>query len=206
MHISTNVWDWVAVACILAIWSFLYKENPVYRAAEHVFVGSTAGHAIGMAVGNVLRYGYKPLVEKGQVILLIPIALGLLLYARFFRSFSWLSRWPVAFLVGVGTGQTIFTSLRTQVINQVLPAIMKLPGKTFGVTLNSLISLVGLLSVIAYFLFTIPHVGAVKRVSQMGRWVMMVTFGVSFGNVVAGRISVLLGELVKIFGNWLGML
>ena len=34
----------------------------------------------------------------------------------------------------------------------------------------------------------------------------MVTFGVSSGNVVAGRISVLLGELVKIFDNWLGML
>lgn len=206
MHISTNVWDWVAVACILAIWSFLYKENPVYRAAEHIFVGSTAGHAIGMAVGNVLRYGYRPLVEKGQVILLIPVALGLLLYARFFRGFSWLSRLPVAFLVGVGTGQTIFTSLRTQVINQVLPAVIKIPGKTFGVTLNSLISLVGLLAVIAYFLFTIPQVKALKRVSQTGRWVMMVTFGVSFGNVVAGRISVLLGELVKIFGNWLGML
>lgn len=34
----------------------------------------------------------------------------------------------------------------------------------------------------------------------------MVTFGVSFGNVVSGRISVLLGELTKILGDWLGML
>lgn len=206
MHISANVWDWVAVACILAIWSFLYKENPVYRAAEHVFVGSTAGHAIGMAVGNVLRYGFNPLVQKGQVILLIPIALGILLYARFFKGISWVSRWPVAFLVGVGTGQTVYTSLRTQVINQVVPAIAKFPGKTFGLTANSLISLAGLLAVIAYFLFTIPQVPAVRKASQAGRWVMMVTFGVSFGNVVAGRISVLLGELVKIFGNWLGMI
>jgi len=206
VHISSNVWDWVAVACILAIWSFLYKENPVYRGAEHIFVGSTAGHAIGMAVGNILRYAYNPLVNKGQIFLLIPIALGLLLYTRFFRGISWISRWPIAFLVGVGTGQTVYTSLRTQVINQVLPTITKLPGKTLGVTLNALISLIGLLAVLSYFMFTIRQTGVVRRFSQLGRWVMMVTFGVSFGNVVAGRISVLLGELAKIFGNWLGMM
>lgn len=206
MHISSNVWDWVAVACLLAIWSFLYKENPVYRVAEHVFVASTAGHAIGMAVGNIIRYAYNPLVQKGQISLLIPIALGLMLYARFFTGISWLSRWPVAFLVGVGAGQTIYTSLRTQVINQVLPAITKLPGKTFGATANALISLIGLLAVLAYFLFTVRQTKVLRQTAQLGRWVMMVTFGVSFGNVVAGRISVLLGELVKIFGNWLGMM
>jgi hypothetical protein len=35
---------------------------------------------------------------------------------------------------------------------------------------------------------------------------MMVTFGVGFGNVVSGRLSVLLGELLRIFGDWLGMI
>ncbi len=206
MHLSTNVWDWMAVACILAIWSFLYKENPVYRVAEHIFVASTAGHALGMAVGNVSRYAYKPLVEKGQISLLIPIALGLLLYTRFFTRLQWLSRWPVAFLVGVGTGQTIYTSLRTQVINQVLPALVKFPGQTFGATVNSLVSLLGLLAVLAYFLFTVKQTKSLQVASKMGRWLMMVTFGVSFGNVVAGRISVLLGELSKIWGNWLGLM
>lgn len=206
MHISTNIWHWVAVACILAIWSFLYKENPVYRVAEHIFVGSTAGHAIGAAVGNILRYGFRPLVQTKEMSLLIPIALGIMLYTRFFRQIAWMSRWPVAFLVGVGTGQTIYTSLRTQVINQVIGAIVKLPAKTLGGTVNSLISLVGLLAVLTYFLFTIPQSKAVKQVSLLGRWIMMVTFGVSFGNVVAGRISVLLGELTKIWGDWLGMM
>ncbi len=206
MHLSTNVWDWVAVLCILSIWSFLYKENPVYHVAEHVFVASTAGHAIGMAVGNIVRYAYNPLVQKGQISLLIPITLGLLLYTRFFPSVQWLSRWPVAFLVGVGTGQTIFTSLRTQVINQIVPAMAKFPGSTLGITLNSLISLLGLIAVLAYFLFTVKQTETLRVTSQVGRWVMMVTFGVSFGNVVAGRISVLLGELQKIWGNWLGLM
>ncbi len=75
MNISTNIWDWIAVICLLGIWSFLYRENPVYRVAEHIFVGSTAGHAIGMAVGNILRYALRPLTQQNQYLLLIPIAL-----------------------------------------------------------------------------------------------------------------------------------
>jgi hypothetical protein len=206
MNISANVWDWVAAGCILCIWSFLYKENPVYRAAEHVFVGSTAGHAIGLAVGNILRYALRPLTQQNQITLIIPIVLGIMLYTRYFRSINWMARWPIAFLLGVGTGQTIYTALRTQVINQSISAMVQLPGATPGITINSLISIVGLLAVLSYFLFTIPQNRALRGASQVGRWLMMVTFGVSFGNVVAGRISVLLGELTRIFGNWLGMM
>lgn len=206
MNISTNIWIWFMAICILSMWSFLYRENPVYRVAEHVFVGSTAGHAIGMAIGNIHRYGWTPLFQKSQFSLLIPIILGLLLYTRFFPRIGWLSRWPIAFLVGVGVGQSIYTVLRTQVINQSIGAMGKLPAATVGGTINVLIAILGLLAVLCYFVFTVPQKGPVRRISQVGRWVMMVTFGVSFGNVVAGRISVLLGELTKLLSQWLGIM
>ena len=206
MNISTNLWQWIAVACIFGMWSLpLYKDNPVYRVSQAVFVGSCAGHAIGVAIGNIQRYGFAPLLE-GKIDLLVPIALGVLLYTRFFQRISWLSRWPVAFMVGVGVGQSIYTSLRSQVINQAVAAMVKLPGQSVGATLNSLISLLGLLAVLTYFVFTIPQNRYVGGVAQAGRWLVMITFGVGFGNVVAGRISVLLGELQTIFGNWLGMM
>jgi hypothetical protein len=206
MSISTNIWQWFAVACIFGMWSLpLYKDNPVYRVSQNLFVGACAGHAIGVAIGNIMRYGLRPLFQDGQIKLLIPVLLGILLYSRFFPRIAWLSRWPVAFLVGVGVGQAIYRSLRSQVINQTAAAITKLPAATVGATINGLISVIGLLAVLTYFVFTIPQTGFVKRFSQAGRWLMMVTFGVSFGNVVAGRISVLLGELLKIFGDWLGM-
>jgi len=206
MNISTNPWQWIAVACILGMWSLpLYKDNPVYRVSQAIFVGSCAGHAIGVAIGNIRNYGLVPLFS-GQVDLIVPVALGVMLYTRFFPRISWLSRWPVSFMVGVGVGQSIYTSLRSQVINQAVAAMVKLPGATLGVTLNSLISLFGLLAVLTYFVFTLPQNRYVKPVAQAGRWLVMITFGVGFGNVVAGRISVLLGELQTIFGTWLGMI
>lgn len=206
MNISTNVWTWIMAACILGMLSFLYKENPIYRIAEHVFVGGSAGHAIGMGIGNIHRFGWQPLQEQMQVSLLIAFALGILLYARFIPKIGWMSRWPIAFLVGVGTGQSIYSTIRTQVINQTIGAIAKFPGATAMETVNIVIGFVGVLAVLTYFLFSIPQKGPIRRMSQAGRWLMMVTFGVSFGNVVAGRISVLLGELTKLFGNWLGMI
>lgn len=206
MSLSSNIWHWTAALCILGMWTFLYKENPAFRVAEHLFVGSSAGHAIGMAVGNIYRYGWNPLVHQQQLLLFVPVILGFMLYARFIPKFAWLSRWPVAFLVGVGTGQSIYTSLRTQVVNQSIGAMATLPGATTGATINAIIGLVGLLAVLCYFLFSIRRSGPLEGFSKLGRWIMMVTFGVSFGNVVSGRISVLLGELTKILGDWLGML
>ncbi|MBT9152939.1 MAG: hypothetical protein DDT35_01166 [Firmicutes bacterium] len=35
---------------------------------------------------------------------------------------------------------------------------------------------------------------------------MMLTFGVSFGNVVAGRISLLLGQISILLTRWLGVI
>jgi len=207
MQISTNIWQWIAVACIFGMWSLpLYKDNPFYRVCQNVFVGSCAGHAIGIAIGNIVHYGFQPAIYESQLHLIIPIALGILLYARFFQKIAWLSRWPVAFLVGVGVGQTIYSSLRSQILNQVVAAMTKFPGESIGATLNGLVSIVGLLAVLTYFLFTVPQTKFVTGFAQAGRWLMMVTFGVGFGNVVSGRLSVLLGELLKIFGDWLGMI
>ena len=35
---------WMSVFLTLCIFSFLYKDNPFYKAAEHIFVGVSAGY------------------------------------------------------------------------------------------------------------------------------------------------------------------
>ncbi len=35
---------WIAVFLTLAIFSYLYKDNPIYKATEHLFVGVSAGY------------------------------------------------------------------------------------------------------------------------------------------------------------------
>ena len=44
MEFSTILGAWVAVFLTLGIFSYLYKDNPFYKMAEHLFVGISAGY------------------------------------------------------------------------------------------------------------------------------------------------------------------
>ena len=44
MEFSTILGAWVAVFLTIGIFSYLYKDNPFYKTAEHLFVGVSAGY------------------------------------------------------------------------------------------------------------------------------------------------------------------
>lgn len=44
MEFSTILGAWVAVFLTIGIFSYLYKDNPFYKMAEHLFVGVSAGY------------------------------------------------------------------------------------------------------------------------------------------------------------------
>ncbi len=182
------------------MFSFIFKENPIYRWCEHLYVGAAAGYAISVNVKSIADKAVIPLFEDGKIVLLIPIILGILLYARFIKSIAWLSRWPMAFLVGAGSGLAIYGVINSQLLAQVKATLLPLNS------VNNVIMVFGVLSILLYFFFSMEHKGVVKHGATVGRWIMMITFGVSFGNVVMSRISLLLGSLETILGNWLGLL
>ena len=41
---------WVAALLTLCIYSFLYRDNPFYRFAEHLFVGISVGYGIVLSI------------------------------------------------------------------------------------------------------------------------------------------------------------
>ncbi|MDP3058761.1 MAG: hypothetical protein Q8N36_04825 [bacterium] len=212
MNIATNPWTWIMGIGMVSLFSFVFKENTAYRFFEHVFVGAAAGYFLQMNYRNVFDRAYTPLVTKGMYSLLIPIFLGLLLYTRYFKKIAWLSRWATAFLVGIGVGISSFGMINAQLLGQARAAMVtflvkdKLGAIIWSRSLNNTIMILGTLSVLFYFFFAFTPKGPGKAVTHFGRWIMMITFGVAFGNVVMGRISLLLGAFETIFGKWLGIL
>ncbi|HHW98296.1 MAG TPA: hypothetical protein GX738_01545 [Firmicutes bacterium] len=200
MNISTDIWTWIAALGTIAMFSFIFKENPVYRWCEHLYVGAAAGYAISVNVKSIADKAWMPLTQDGKIVLLIPIIFGILLYARFIKSIAWLSRWPMSFLVGVGSGLAIFGVVNSQLLQQIKATLLPLNS------INNIIMVFGVLSILLYFFFSMEHRGVIKHGASVGRWIMMITFGVSFGNVVMGRISLLLGAMEKILGSWLGLI
>src|SRR3990172_2464583 len=70
---------WLGAGFTLCILSFLYKDNPFYKFAEHVFVGISAGYGVALQFHNVfLPNLWRPLIA-GNLVMIVPQIYGNLL-------------------------------------------------------------------------------------------------------------------------------
>ncbi|MDP2858747.1 MAG: hypothetical protein Q8P50_12320 [Bacillota bacterium] len=202
-----RLYIWVAALLTLAIFSFLYKENPVYRAAEHLFVGVAAGNGVVMAVDSYLRPTVKSVFGGGQPLYIIPLCIGLLMYTKFVRPVAWMSRITIAFLVGIGSGIALTRQIKPFFVDQIVATIQPLyiPGN-LGLTINNILLVTGVATSLSYFYFTAEQKGALGYSAKLGRYTMMIAFGAAFGNTVMSRISLFLGRVQFLMKDWLGVL
>ncbi len=202
---STNPWIWAAAISTLAIFSYLWKENPIYRVAEHIFVGISVGYSICILWFNILKPKlWIPLVDGGEYSLIIPLILSILMLFRFSAKVGWISFWPLAFLIGF-SGYSIPAMLDTQLIKQIQATIVNTQFDTLGLIINSSIIVFGTLACLLYFYFSIPHKGTFGKISMFGSMILMISFGASFGLTVMARISLLIGRLLFLLRDWLGV-
>ncbi|MCC7262076.1 MAG: hypothetical protein IT369_06080 [Candidatus Latescibacteria bacterium] len=200
-----------AAGLSLALYSFLYKDNPLFKLAEHVFVGVAAAYTFGQVwfptlYGEIIAplFNAAPEAAGQGWLLLVPTVLGLLMLTRVSRRLGWLSRYAFAFVVGLGAGLTIPRSISSFLLAQIEPTIRPLTWSLDG--LNLAIILVGVVSVLIYFFFSVEHTGIVGRVSRVGIWFLMVSFGASFGYTIMARLSLLIGRVYFLFSDWLHLI
>ncbi len=193
---------WVATGLSLFMYSFLYKDNPFFKLGEHLYVGVSVGYTLTITHYEVIvKKLYVPMVQQGNWWLAIPMLLGLLVLARFIPTISWLSRISFAFIVGFGSGTAIPRQISSYILQQVQGTLKPLVTVGDGgvawftfAGLNTLLILVGVVSVLFYFFFSIEHTGIVHRVARMGIYFLMVSFGAAFGYTVMARMSLLIGR------------
>lgn len=223
---ATDPWVWLAAILTFCIYSFLYRDNPVYKAAEHLFVGVSAAYYLVIYYHNsVLPNLARPLwaaVTEGQYanyVLIIPGVLGIFFFFRFFPRGAWISRWSIAFYVGSGAGLSIPRTMLTRIIQQMQGTMVSLvpteawrtllaePSVWNGLWLVSVpLTAFGVLCTLSYFFFSRPHRGALGVTSRIGIVFLMVGFGASFGYTVMARISLLIGRMYFLLSDWLGIL
>ncbi len=103
---------WLGIFLTLAILSFLYKDNPFYKLAEHLFIGISIGYVITQQYYNVLRpklIEYMAAADHWYFNLaLIPLLLVILMFVKAVsKRWSWLGRYPLAFVVALYAGLQI---------------------------------------------------------------------------------------------------
>ena len=120
MPVETIIGAWVATGLTLFIFTFLYKDNPLFKLAENLYVGVSVGYTIVKTYDTVIvQLIWKPIVENGEWTLLIPVAIGLLMLTRYVPKAAWLSRYAFAFIVGVGSGLAIPRTISSFILKQI---------------------------------------------------------------------------------------
>ncbi len=210
VSLGTVLWYTLGAYLTLSIFSFLYKDNPFYRLAEHLIVGLSAGYWIAVLYHQSLvvlwleplTNGFKAVItpggslaeETGRLLLsVIPGIGGLIMFTRFFPKVSWLSRWPIAFYLAISAGVALPLYLQSFTVEQMRASMIPLGGSLAAI-LKDLIVIIGTICGLAYFYFSMQHKGIVGGMARFGVWILMIGFGSTFGYTVMSRISLLIGR------------
>ena len=199
MNISTDIGTWIMAFIMLSLFSFLWKENACSHIAESIYVGSTAGFMIAQAYKNIKEMAVFPLAS-GKISMIVPILLGILLYARFTRKWSFLSRYATAVPIGLGAGIALRALPSAQVLSQIRATTLPLNS------INNILIVVGVITTMSFFLFTVTQNKALQASAVVGRYYMMVTFGLTFATAVFQHVGIYFGALQLLLGNWLGLM
>jgi hypothetical protein len=197
----------VAAFLTLCIFSFLYRDNPLYRLAEHIYAGLSAGYFAGLIWHSViLRRLWVP-VTDGEYILIIPGVMGILMFTRLTRRFSYISRVSIAFAMGNTAGISVMQQLHGYVLPQTGDTILGLSSaEGFYAIAGAWVILVGVLSTLIYFYFSKEHRGIFGVTSRVGIVFIMISFGAHFGYTVMGRVSLLIGRIRFLIFDWVDSL
>ena len=166
--------------------------------------------------------GLSPVRDSYWYVYLIPLGLGVLLLWRLAPRGGWIARWPLAFIIGTFAGLRLLGYMQGDFIRQINDTVRPLlvlqegaAGGTIaerltqidvGESVANIIVVLGVLAGLVYFFFSFEHKGVVGRVSKVGIWIMMITFGAAFGYTVMGRIALLAIRLEFLFDDWLWLI
>ena len=196
---------WIIAFFTLALFSFLYKDNPFYRLAENIFAGLTTGYQVSLIWDTVIIQKVWDPIMGGQWWLFLPGLLGLMMFSRFFPKISWMSRVPLAVVMGITAGIFLTTQLHGFVLPQ-MQATMNtfVNAEGFAEFFLAALIAVGVISTMIYFYFSHEHVGVLGVTAKLGIWFIMISFGAHFGYTVMGRVSLLIGRTQFLIEDWIG--
>ena len=219
MEITTAalVGAWVSIFLTLCIFSYLYDDNPVYKFAEHLFLGVSIGVATVQEIystlaPNMLNQLFVSNMDAFNALKLVPLLLVLLLFMKVGgRQVSWLARIPIAFIVAAYAGVKMTGEADGNLQRQVAESIPNTAAiyaehgwwhwEADGAgVFSSIFLLVGLIACLLHFYFSAPHSRPMQVVSRFGVLVLMLSFGASFGYTVMGRISLAIGRMQELLG------
>jgi hypothetical protein len=207
----------------LMVLSYLIGDNPLFRFANYLFVGVSAGYVALVVWSQVLVPGlFEPLFSKAwpeRGLYLIPLFLFVLMLMKVSPRLAWLGGPSIGYVAGVGAavavGGAIFGTLFPQVMASAEPFDTRsgslLDALMNGSILNGLILLLGTVTTLAYFHFgarrktdgSVRRNGLVNTIAWIGQIFVAVTFGALFAGVYSAALTALIERISSLINLFL---
>ena len=100
-------------------------------------------------------------------------------------------------IVGVFAGLRAFSMVQSDILNQIKGFTQLVVVDDFSI-ISSLVLVIGTICALVYFFFSKQHDGLIGKISKVGIWTLMISFGAAFGYTVMARISLLIGRFDKL--------
>ena len=200
--VSEFGWAIIGFLLTLLVFSFVLRDNPLYRLAVHLLVGVSAGYVVVIAIREVVLPVVETIVrEPGRpagLVWILPLLLALLLLLKAIPRISWVGNSSMAILIGIGAA----VGLVGAIVGTLFPQVTVRYESAF---LGLFVALLSILT-LAYFHFsgrasengmaTLPR--WFEYVRSLGRVVITITLAGLFAGVLSTSI-VLLTERVGLF-------
>jgi hypothetical protein len=211
----------VATLLSLFVLSRAVADNPLYRFALSLLVGTALGYVAAVLLRSALVPPIAAIIDGRAatdqlVVTIAGLVLGLLVLTRFGRQrSSYLANFPLALLFGVGAALALVGAVRGTIAPQLLDTVRLrgLEGGSLGTQIGAGVLAILTIITLLSFTFTVPAGGdgqaTESRTRQgfryLGRMLILLTFGVFFAATVRTYIAALVGQIVMI-ADWIVLL
>ena len=220
---------WIGAICIIAIFSFLYRENEFYRVFEHILLGISLGFTTAIVIKQtlydkwwlIMKDGFSQLIFIGysrdaffNACLIFSGIFGIMWYFQYSKKYLWISRVVVGLTMGAAAGlgikgtiisnwpQITDTFKNLFVSSEFAPHMNALDLLIFR--FENILFVIIVCSVLYYFFFSFKRETSISQApATMGRLFLMVTLGVFFGNTFLTRVVILIDRIQFLIRDWL---
>lgn len=198
----------VSFLLTLMVFSYLWKDNALFRVAVYLFVGVSAGYVGAVACRQVLLPRLILPLLNGDILAVFPLLLGLALLGKLSQRTAALGNPSLALMVGVGAAVAVGGAVLGTLIPQVQATIdnfdLDLTRSVSEQILDASTFLVGTVTTLVYFHYGArpgPHGPQRSRLVAVLGWVGQVFVAITFGVIFAGVYAAALTALIERLGS-----
>lgn len=195
---------WAGFVLTLMVYSYLIRDNFLYRLAVYVFVGLAAGYVAIVTFESVITPWLETTIGSGDVgravLGVIPFMLVFLLLFKTSTRLARFGNLGIAFIIGVGAAVAIVGAVTGTLIP--LVDLTANEGDSVrdgaGGILNAVVILVGVVSSLVYFQYIaqrtpdgrVEHRRVARTVGFIGQGFIVITLGALYGAAIITSLTI----------------